>query len=76
MIQKQNETENNETKKDIAETKRFYPTLVLKLSLISEEMRKDKENLYFEMCGLSSVYAYALTQKGYNLLLKLKKGRN
>lgn len=34
--------------------------------------RKDNINFYFEMCGLSSVYAYALTKKGYNKLKEIE----
>lgn len=47
-------------------------SFVLPLSLINDDMRKDNINFYFEICGLSSVYAYSLTKKGFNKLKQLK----
>lgn len=41
--------------------------------LLSEELRRDNKNFYFEECSLSSVYGYALTKKGLAILKDLEK---
>jgi hypothetical protein len=52
-------------------------TFVIPLSLITEEMRRDNKRYYFEMCGLGSVYAYALTKQAEVILERLElRGRN